>query len=354
VCSDADVAMVSVGRWALPVSSERIADLDAWIRGVRPVLIARDVLGGLHASTPPHWGGPRLPAHHSACTRLHAPAAMAASRPPAAQSTAGFSQGLHDLLSSSASDDDSSGSDFEAYMAAVRGSKLNEDDFAADGQVVQFMSVTGNLNEADAQLPFVYDPEAIYDFWSIRPVSVVKRILQLGFISSNFIGGILWDTLTGQFKKNEVQRAIQIRDIVTSLGPAYIKLGQTLSIRPDLLSRAAMRELQQLCDKVPSFDSRLAMEVVREELGMPWQEAFAELSAEPIAAASLGQVYRGKLHTGAPPPQCSARGFVWSGCPVISAACSSHQHQMARCEHQRVYTPPRHSAPARVQARRSR
>lgn len=50
----------------------------------------------------------------------------------------------------------------------------------------------------------------------------------------------------------QVKRAIQLRDIMTSLGPAYIKLGQALSIRPDLLSPAAMNELQKLCDKVLS------------------------------------------------------------------------------------------------------
>ncbi len=48
----------------------------------------------------------------------------------------------------------------------------------------------------------------------------------------------------------QVKRAIQLRNIMTSLGPAYIKLGQALSIRPDLLSPAAMNELQKLCDKV--------------------------------------------------------------------------------------------------------
>lgn len=57
--------------------------------------------------------------------------------------------------------------------------------------------------------------------------------------------------------QNEVARAIELREIVTSLGPAYIKLGQALSIRPDILSPAAMTELQKLCDKVyccfPSF-----------------------------------------------------------------------------------------------------
>lgn len=61
-----------------------------------------------------------------------------------------------------------------------------------------------------------------------------------------------------------------------------------------------MVELQKLCDKVPGFDNDVAMGVVRAELGMPWQNAFAELSPAPIAAASLGQVYRGRLHTGAP------------------------------------------------------
>lgn len=58
-----------------------------------------------------------------------------------------------------------------------------------------------------------------------------------------------------------MKRAIQLRDIVTSLGPAYIKLGQALSIRPDILSPAAMNELQKLCDKVPSFDNAVAMQV---------------------------------------------------------------------------------------------
>lgn len=54
------------------------------------------------------------------------------------------------------------------------------------------------------------------------------------------------------YYQNEVSRAIELREIVTSLGPAYIKLGQALSIRPDILSPAAMTELQKLCDKVRS------------------------------------------------------------------------------------------------------
>ena len=67
--------------------------------------------------------------------------------------------------------------------------------------------------------------------------------------------------MTGRLKETEVARAIDLREIVTSLGPAYIKLGQALSIRPDILSPAAMNELQKLCDKVPSFDTKVAMKV---------------------------------------------------------------------------------------------
>ena len=62
--------------------------------------------------------------------------------------------------------------------------------------------------------------------------------------------GILRDNLNGRMELNQVKRAVQLRNIMTSLGPAYIKLGQALSIRPDLLSPAAMAELQRLCDKV--------------------------------------------------------------------------------------------------------
>ena len=117
-------------------------------------------------------------------------------------------------------------------------------------------------------------------------------------IAGGFLSGILSDYLTGSSDKNQVLRAIQLRNIMTSLGPAYIKLGQALSIRPDLLSPAAMNELQKLCDKVPSFDSKIAMKQLELELGKPWYEVYAELTPEPIAAASLGQVYKGKLKTG--------------------------------------------------------
>lgn len=76
----------------------------------------------------------------------------------------------------------------------------------------------------------------------------------------------------------QVARARELRNIVTSLGPAYIKLGQALSIRPDILSPAAMNELQKLCDKVPSFDNAVAMQVIEDELGAPWHQVNAQFA----------------------------------------------------------------------------
>ncbi|GLI71535.1 hypothetical protein VaNZ11_016767 [Volvox africanus] len=180
-------------------------------------------------------------------------------------------------------------------MAGFRGSNLNEDDFASSGVRMELIETD---SDSDHQLPLVYDVEAISAYWDRRPVSVVTRITQLLGISGRFITALLVDAAAGKLRENEVVRAIQLRDIVTSLGPAYIKLGQALSIRPDLLSPAAMNELQKLCDKVPSFDNKLAMQVIQDELGAPWYDIFAELTPEPIAAASLGQVYKGKLKTG--------------------------------------------------------
>ena len=89
-----------------------------------------------------------------------------------------------------------------------------------------------------------------------------------------------------------------MRNILTSLGPFYIKIGQALSIRPDILSPRSMVELQKLCDKVPSYDSKIAFAMFERELGKSVYEIFTEITPEPVAAASLGQVYKATLRDG--------------------------------------------------------
>jgi hypothetical protein len=69
-----------------------------------------------------------------------------------------------------------------------------------------------------------------------------------------------------------------------------VKIGQALSIRPDILSPRSMVELQKLCDKVPSYDSAAAFATIEKELGKSVDELFSAITPEPVAAASLGQV----------------------------------------------------------------
>lgn len=157
-------------------------------------------------------------------------------------------------------------------MRGLRGQNLNDSQFAADDVNMRLIQMDSNDVE---ELPLVYDPELIKAYWGKRPAAVAQRIVQLLGVSGGFLSGVLADFLSNKLKENEVERAIQIREIVTSLGPAYIKLGQALSIRPDILSPPAMNELQKLCDKVPSFDNDVAMKLVEEELGMKPEEIFS-------------------------------------------------------------------------------
>ena len=91
--------------------------------------------------------------------------------------------------------------------------------------------------------------------------------------------------------------AVELRDMLTKLGPSFIKFGQAMSIRPDLLPSSFLFELQKLCDAVPSFPTHDAISVIESELGVGVHEVFEGIqhSTLPIAAASLGQVYKVKL-----------------------------------------------------------
>ncbi|OAY67366.1 Uncharacterized protein ACMD2_00423 [Ananas comosus] len=178
-------------------------------------------------------------------------------------------------------------------MRGLRGQNLTDAQFADENITLRLVEVPA-VNNSET-LPLVYDPDIIASYWRKRPRAVATRIVQLLSVAGGFLSHLIWDLVNKKIKENEVARAIELREIVTSLGPAYIKLGQALSIRPDILSPAAMIELQKLCDKVPSFPDDVAMALIEEELGQPWQKIYSELSPSPIAAASLGQVYKGRL-----------------------------------------------------------
>jgi predicted unusual protein kinase regulating ubiquinone biosynthesis (AarF/ABC1/UbiB family) len=94
------------------------------------------------------------------------------------------------------------------------------------------------------------------------------------------------------------KQAVWMRESLIDLGPTFIKIGQALGTRADLLPLEYVKELATLQDQVPAFPTSEAFAIVEAELGRPVYEAYAEIDAEPIAAASLGQVYRARLATG--------------------------------------------------------
>lgn len=143
-----------------------------------------------------------------------------------------------------------------------------------------------------------YDPAPIAAYYRNKPLRIVSRIWAVLFPSLSFAFGLWWDRQRGRTVEKQQRRAIQLRELLTQLGPAYIKIGQALSTRPDLVPPLYMEELTQLQDQLPPFDNALAYQFIEEELGQTPQEVYAELSPHPIAAASLGQVYKGKLKTG--------------------------------------------------------
>lgn len=100
----------------------------------------------------------------------------------------------------------------------------------------------------------------------------------------------------GSLKKSQVvSRAAQLRELLIRLGPSFIKAGQVLANRPDILREDFMNELCVLQDDVPPFSDEQAMQIIEEDLGKPLEAVFSYISEEPVAAASLGQVYQAKL-----------------------------------------------------------
>ena len=144
----------------------------------------------------------------------------------------------------------------------------------------------------------LYDPVEIETQYNGRFLQVIRRIFTVLKPILAFILGLWLDKRWGTLVKNERRRAVQLRDLLTKLGPAYIKIGQALSTIPDLVPPIYLEELTRLQDQLPAFPNEIAYQFIEEELGAPPSEIYAELSSQPIAAASLGQVYQGRLKTG--------------------------------------------------------
>ncbi|MBB5032465.1 ABC1 kinase family protein [Prosthecobacter vanneervenii] len=137
-----------------------------------------------------------------------------------------------------------------------------------------------------------------------------KRIAEIAAVLGRYgladlFGGFKYSWLQDRLKSADgqsltegVTQAARVRMALTELGTTFIKLGQMLSTRADLLGPELTGELSQLQSSVPPDPSSVARATIESELGQPVDQLFASFDDTPLAAASVAQVHAARLHTG--------------------------------------------------------
>ncbi len=143
-----------------------------------------------------------------------------------------------------------------------------------------------------------YDPQVIANYYHVRPWEVIWRAINIIWLFGWFLIHLQWEQWFDDNQLNKQKCARELRQILTRLGPTFIKVGQALSTRPDLIRPDFLDELIKLQDQLPPFDNEEAFAIIENSLECTVDEAYREISPHPVAAASLGQVYRAVLHTG--------------------------------------------------------
>jgi len=142
-----------------------------------------------------------------------------------------------------------------------------------------------------------YSPGRDLRWLLLRPWVLVARLVevlwQLGSLAVVLV-------IQGSSPKPDVQKRLaqKILATLTGLGPCFIKVGQSLSTRPDLVRRDWLEQLTQLQDNLPPFPHAIALATIEQELGGPADQLFEHFPGHPVAAASLGQVYKAQLADG--------------------------------------------------------
>jgi len=145
---------------------------------------------------------------------------------------------------------------------------------------------------------WAYDAALISRYYRWRFWTLGWRILQIVWWLGSFALGLQLDRWFKREAQNQPQRAVQLRQVLTNLGPTFIKVGQALSTRPDLIRKDFLEELIKLQDQLPPFPTSEARAIIEAELNYAPEEIFGVISPVPVAAASLGQVYRARLFSG--------------------------------------------------------
>ncbi|XP_027187637.1 uncharacterized aarF domain-containing protein kinase At1g71810, chloroplastic isoform X1 [Cicer arietinum] len=165
----------------------------------------------------------------------------------------------------------------------------NADSFTANSGYLFQLTAT----EADSLVD--YNISKIAAIYYRKPLVVARRLFQTGIAFGKWFGLRYLDALFDRSDDMFQVRAAELRKILVELGPAYIKIAQAISSRADLIPPSYLDELSLLQDRISPFSTEVAFNMIEQELGLSLVEIFSEISPEPVAAASLGQVYQARL-----------------------------------------------------------
>ncbi len=135
--------------------------------------------------------------------------------------------------------------------------------------------------------------------WQQQNYSPLARQVDISVSAAKFAFNLWWDrNVSDRSPQHRNRRAQWLAGTLLDLGPTFIKIGQALSTRADLLPIEYVNALTKLQDQVPQFGADQAIAIIESELGSSLQTLYREFDRVPLAAASLGQVHRARLHTG--------------------------------------------------------
>lgn len=153
------------------------------------------------------------------------------------------------------------------------------------------------LSSSEADSIAEYDVSKIASIYQRKPLIVLRRLFQISTTLGKWFGMRYLDSVFERSDQMFKFRAAQLRMILVELGPAYIKVAQAISSRSDLIPPSYLDELSLLQDRITPFSTEVAFDTIEQELGLAIDELFTDISPEPVAAASLGQVYQARLRT---------------------------------------------------------
>ncbi|KAG8369252.1 hypothetical protein BUALT_Bualt15G0132200 [Buddleja alternifolia] len=171
---------------------------------------------------------------------------------------------------------------------------------AASNEVDAFTKYSGylfDLNSSEAESLTEYNISKIGAIYQNKPFILLRRLFQTATTLGIWFALRYYDRLTDRADFMFQVRAAELRKILVQLGPAYIKIAQAISSRADLIPPSYLDELSLLQDRIAPFSTEVAFDTIEQELGLPIDVLFSEISPEPVAAASLGQVYQARLRS---------------------------------------------------------